>query len=262
MLTVLLAAIAFVSGPAGKLRVDDGGSGPGAPVLFVHGLGGDIGTWRYQLEHVRKTRRAIAMELRGHGESDPPANHDWSMAALADDVAAVADALKLQRFVLVGHSMSGTVLQIYAAKHPERLAGLVFVDAVASFAMFPQATVDKAIAEDEKIGLDRGKQRATFADMLGDKAKPATRQIVLESLAHLPPEAFTAVRKEIFHFAPPGKLDGLRVLSIEAKLPKPMPISVSQVFPGVRVAYVDNVSHWLMLDAPAEFNRLLDDFLR
>src|SRR5687768_15795797 len=61
-------ASGFVDGPAGKIRVDDGGSG-GVPVLFVHGLSGRHDVWKSQLGHLRASRRAAALDLRGHGES-------------------------------------------------------------------------------------------------------------------------------------------------------------------------------------------------
>ena len=114
---------------AGSLRVDDGGSGPGIPILFVHGNGANHNQWRHQLEHLRKTRRAVAFDLRGMGESDVPRNGDYSVDGMADDVHAVADALHLRRFVIVGHSYGGPVVADYAAKHPERVAGVVFADA-------------------------------------------------------------------------------------------------------------------------------------
>ncbi|MEZ0309083.1 MAG: alpha/beta fold hydrolase, partial [Ramlibacter sp.] len=113
-----------VTGPAGEIFVDDGGSG-GLVVLFVHSFAGDARHWRAQLQHVRLRRRAIAIDLRGHGRSDAPASGDYSVPALAEDIAAVTDALGLKRFVLVGHSMGGAAATAYAGKHPDRLAGLV-----------------------------------------------------------------------------------------------------------------------------------------
>ena len=60
----------FVSGPQGRLHVDDGGQGPGVPVLFVHGNTGNLTQWRAQLDHVRTSRRAVAFDLRGMGQSE------------------------------------------------------------------------------------------------------------------------------------------------------------------------------------------------
>ena len=115
----------FVKGPQGRLRVDDGGSGRGVPVLFVHGNGASRVQWRHQLEHLRPSRRAVAFDLRGMGESELARNHDYSIDAMTDDVQAVADALQLRRFVIVGHSFGGNVVAAYVAKHPDRVAAVV-----------------------------------------------------------------------------------------------------------------------------------------
>ena len=131
---LLLAACAhmnsqFVQGPQGRLRVDDGGGGDAVPVLFIHGNGGNTTQWRAQLDHLRPSRRAVAFDLRGMGQSDAAANGDYSVAAMADDVEAVANAIGLKRFVIVGHSYGGAVVAQYVAKHPERIAGVVYADA-------------------------------------------------------------------------------------------------------------------------------------
>src|SRR5688500_10480985 len=107
---------ARIAGPAGAIAVDDGGSG-GLPVVLVHSLAGNSTHWSRQLEHLRRTRRGVALDIRGHGRSEPPKDGDYTIAAMAGDVAAVVDALGLERFVLVGHSMGGGVALTYAGAH-------------------------------------------------------------------------------------------------------------------------------------------------
>ena len=63
-----------VKGTAGLLHVDDDGTG-GVPVVFVHSFTGDTTHWSAQLEHLRKTRRAVAFDLRGHGQSESPSGN-------------------------------------------------------------------------------------------------------------------------------------------------------------------------------------------
>lgn len=71
-----------IAGPAGILSVDDGGAG-GIPVVLLHSFGGSSAQWAAQLEHLRKTRRAVAFDLRGHGLSDSPDDGD-SVRSAAD----------------------------------------------------------------------------------------------------------------------------------------------------------------------------------
>src|SRR5262245_33021888 len=84
-----------IAGPAGSLHFDDGGTG-GLPVVFLHSFSGSTAHWRPQLEHLRSSRRAVALDLRGHGRSQPPAESgDYAVESLAGDVEVVVDALGL-----------------------------------------------------------------------------------------------------------------------------------------------------------------------
>lgn len=72
--------------------------------------------------------RCIVPDQRGHGDSDWPRSANYSCQAQARDLAALLDALQLARCALVGHSMGGLNALLYAARHPQRVAALVFVD--------------------------------------------------------------------------------------------------------------------------------------
>src|SRR3954464_8001746 len=135
----------FVQGPAGKLRVSDGGQG-GVPVVFVHGLGSNFQVWRAQLDHLRQTRRAVAYDQRAHGESDAPKDGDYKIQSMAADLHAVVESLGIDRFFLVGHSMAGTVVSAYQGQYPDSLAGVVYVDAVGDMSQVNReavATIEK-----------------------------------------------------------------------------------------------------------------------
>ena len=252
----------FVEGRAGRLRVSDGGGGPtaGDPVVFVHGLGHDLGAWREQLDHLRPARRAVAYDQRGHGGSDRPRDGVYTVAALADDLGAVVDALGLRRFVLVGHSLSGTVLTAYAGAHPERVSGLVYADAVGDLHTVPPAALEQQFRQDEALRPDQ--VVAAFADMLGPPTRPATREAVLVAVRRFDPAAFAALRRSAFQFAVGDRLSAFRgpVVAIEAEGPADA-YRASAVVPGARRVELAGVGHWLQLDDPPAFDRALDAFL-
>lgn len=105
---------------------------PEAPaMLLLHGLRGYSGTWRKLASSLADRWHMIAFDARGRGESDWDAERNYYTDAYLGDLEAVADALKLDRFVLVGHSMGGTTSYCYAAKHPDRLLALVVEDITA-----------------------------------------------------------------------------------------------------------------------------------
>ncbi|PJF35138.1 MAG: hypothetical protein CUN49_12120 [Candidatus Thermofonsia Clade 1 bacterium] len=98
-------------------------------VIFLHGLFGSAFSWRKNLEAVAAAGyRAIAFDRVGAGLSDKRESLDFSHAAGADLVAALLDALQIERATIVGHSAGGNVLAHFALRHPERVQALVIVD--------------------------------------------------------------------------------------------------------------------------------------
>ena len=265
MRKILIAAIMltgcahmnFVKTPQGKLRVDDGGSGPGLPVVFVHGNGANRNQWRYQLAHLRPTRRAVAFDLRGMGESEVPKNGDYSVEAMAGDVQSVADALHLHRFVIVGHSYGGAVVAAYAAKYPEHVAGVVFADAAGNVKISDEAA-SKFLAA---LRADKDKVvRQWFAPILAN-ASDAVKEEVFASVAKTPADAFASALGGMRSFDAVRAVEayhGPKLAIAAAENPNSLHVQV----PSIPVVKIAGVSHWLMLDKPDEFNRILDDFLR
>ncbi|HEY0788375.1 MAG TPA: alpha/beta hydrolase, partial [Thermoanaerobaculia bacterium] len=156
----------------GTLWIDDGGRG-GVPILFVHGNGGSAEEWRAQLAAFRgQGRRAVAIDLPGFGRSTPPADGDYSLAAMSRAIDRAVDALDLPRFVIVGHSYAGAVVATYAAAHPEKVAGVVYLDAAGAGLTMTDEQKQRFAAA---IRADKMKVvRAWFAPML--KSSPADVQ--------------------------------------------------------------------------------------
>jgi len=111
--------------PGAAIEVED--HGEGVPLVLLHGfpLSGEI--WVPLRPALEEVARVVTPDLRGFGRSDKPAG-SYAMEVLAEDVAALADVLALDRFVLGGHSMGGYVALRFAAAHRERLLGLLLVD--------------------------------------------------------------------------------------------------------------------------------------
>jgi pimeloyl-ACP methyl ester carboxylesterase len=107
------------------LYVADRGRGEPA-LLFLHYWGGSSRTWRHVIAALGPGFRTVAVDQRGWGESEKP-DSGYALADLADDAQGVIDALGLDRYILVGHSMGGKVAQLLASRRPAGLAGLVLV---------------------------------------------------------------------------------------------------------------------------------------
>jgi pimeloyl-ACP methyl ester carboxylesterase len=107
------------------IRVTERDAGQPA-LVFLHYWGGSSRTWRGVIDRLAGRARCVALDQRGWGESIATDGR-YGLAAMADDVEAVAQRLGLSRFVLVGHSMGGKVAQIVAGRRPAGLVGLVLV---------------------------------------------------------------------------------------------------------------------------------------
>ena len=106
----------------------DWGPADAPPVLLLHGITGYARVWDHLAARLVPERRVIALDQRGHGDSDPAPDDDYRVGAMADDVAAFAESLQLSRFALVGHSMGGRIAIKYAGDHAARLGRLAIVD--------------------------------------------------------------------------------------------------------------------------------------
>jgi pimeloyl-ACP methyl ester carboxylesterase len=103
-------------------------SGDPPPTLLLHGIGNYGRYWDFFADAVAGRLRLIATDARGHGESGKPAE-GYAPEQFVTDAVAVLDALKVERALVVGHSMGGTHAIRLAAAHPDRVARLVIVDA-------------------------------------------------------------------------------------------------------------------------------------
>ena len=98
------------------------------PVLFLHGGGLNAHTWDLVCAALRQERHCLALDQRGHGESEWSPEMDYSTESHAGDLEAFVHARELQRFVLVGMSLGGVNALAWAGRHSRRLAGLVLID--------------------------------------------------------------------------------------------------------------------------------------
>ncbi len=104
-------------------------TGNGTPVVFIHGIGASLYGWRHQVAPlVAAGYRVVAFDNRGFGFSDKPA-HGYSNAAYSHLVVSLLDSLGIASAVLVGHSMGGAIAAEVAIAHPDRVRGMVLIDA-------------------------------------------------------------------------------------------------------------------------------------
>ena len=120
----------FVTLPDGRtVHLRDEGPRGAPAIVLLHGSNADLHTWQAWVDGLKSEYRVIRLDQRGHGLTGPAPDGDYRTEAFATDIDAVADALGLQGFVLAGNSMGGAIAARYAMDRPERLTGLVLIDA-------------------------------------------------------------------------------------------------------------------------------------
>ena len=126
-----------------KLEVLDWG-GTGRPVVLLTGLGNTAHIFDKFAPKLTETYHVYGITRRGFGASSSPAYDSVNYAAdrLGDDVLAVLASLKINKPVLVGHSIAGEELSSIGSRHPEKVAGLVYLDAGYSYAYYNHAQGD------------------------------------------------------------------------------------------------------------------------
>jgi pimeloyl-ACP methyl ester carboxylesterase len=249
----------WVPGPAGNLYVRDGGKSEHVPIVFVHSLAGNGGQWALQLDHLRRRRRAVALDLRGHGESDPAEDGDYSIAGLAADVEAVADQLGMRRFILAGHSLGSVVAIEYASRHPDRVAGLLLVDPNGDLTRMPQDQKEAFVSPLRQDPV--GELTSYYRQLIVGGDADAARW-VLEDLRLTHEDAVVAALESSMEYP---------VLEALGKYPGPklavvsdmnnLPYSLHRMLPELTARLMTGTGHWLMMDRPELFNRIVDEFL-
>ena len=244
-----------IPGKAGAIYVDDGGHG-GLPVILLHSFGGDSGHWATQLDHLRHHRRALAIDLRGHGKSARPKDLDYSLPAFVGDVEIVVKELKLDRFVLVGHSLGAAVANAYAGKHPRQVAALVLVGAAGRM---PAERSQKVMAS---LDANYNQTMEQFMDELVSDAQPHVRTEIMAQMAKMPREDSLAIIGALFKDDPLPAFDrykGPKLLMYATRSDGNG--GLQSLRKDVKQVSFEGTSHWPHLDKPKEFNAALDEFL-
>jgi pimeloyl-ACP methyl ester carboxylesterase len=122
--------------------------GPAAapPVVFLHGITGHARTWDDEARLLADRYRVLVLDQRGHGDTDPAPDGDYSDDALLGDLVAFTDALGVRRCTLVALSLGGRVAINFAGTHPPRVERLVIVDIGPEIAPVGRARVGALMA--------------------------------------------------------------------------------------------------------------------
>lgn len=238
-----------------QLNVTDAGDGDPA-LVFVHHWGGSSRTWAGVVARLQGRFRCIAIDARGAGDSAVPAR-GYGTRDHASDVRGVVDALRLPRYVVVGHSMGGKAAQVLAARRPPGLVGIALI---ASSPPSPMV-IDEAQREQMKRAYaDRGAVEWSLDNvLLGTAVSTEVREQLIADALRLGPEAVEGwvERGSREDFSDMAADIEVPVLIVAGELDRVDPLAVVKShllphYPSARVELLPGKGHLLPVEAPAE----------
>ena len=243
-------------------------SGDGLPLVFVHGLGGTSNVWHAQRVALSKTCKVITLDLPGSGRSDKR-ERAFTMERWADQLAALADHLQLDKFVLVAHSMSTILAQKCAAKHGQRLSGLVLCGPLTELAAAGKEAFVKRAESVQKEGM-----LAVADAVLAGALTPATREanavlagLYREMLLSNDPPNYAAQCQALINGSARADQPSIRCPTLilvgdqDAVTPLGMSRAIAAAIPSSRIGIMPATAHLTMAERPELFNAALVEFL-
>ena len=216
------------------------GRGEGFPLLLLHGNGEECGYFSHQLETFSATRRAIALDSRGHGKT-PRGEGPLSIRRFADDLLGFMDRLGLEKADLLGFSDGANVAMVFAMERPERVRKLVLnggnLDA-------------RGIRPSTQIPIEIGFRVARFFARWSPRARANAELLnLMVNDPDIPPEDLARIQ------APTLVVAGTRDMVKEEHTRL-----IASRIPGAKLAFVEG-DHFVARGNPEEFDRVVLDFL-
>ena len=243
-------------------------SGNGESVVLVHAIGCDHRMWDSLAAALAPRYRVVRVDVRGHGRSPVPAG-EYSLEALADDVLAVLDDLGIDKAHWVGLSMGGMIGQAFALSHPGRVGRLVLANTTSSYGP------DGPKMWEARMKAVRDGGMAAIADLVmqryfSDEFRASHADVVArmkERVLTTPAEGYVsccaAIRDLDFTRGLPSIRARTLVIAggLDAGTPVAMSEAIATKIPGSRLAVIPNAAHLSAVEAPAEFDSLVRNFL-
>ena len=248
--------------------------GEGKPLVFLHGYTGSCDDWKNQVKILPSGYMAIAVDHRGHGQTEAPKNeNDYSIKIFSEDVCALLRHLNIDQCCLVGHSMGGFMSLQFVLDHPGLVKALVLVDT--SSGDFERAPgFEELRAKLDELARTEGMEVAFEYDAANNplrierfKKHPELREITRQKVLN------TAVDGYIYVARTFGKWPSVTARLPEIKVPTLIFlgeedagfIKASQTMkdniPSSELVTIPGVGHSPHEEAPDLFNKALLDFL-
>lgn len=243
-----------------SLKYIDTGSGDPA-IVFVHGWTCSRNDWRYQIEEFAGSHGVIALDQRGHGESEKP-DQDYTIDGFVDDLAALIGELGLERPVIVGHSMGGAIANSLARRSPDIALGVVLVDAP----IMPVPETLTGMVTSVLAGLQTPRYleiaRQLNENMMFNEASDAALKAeILAGMGEAPQRMMHTALASLMKEAEKHSGDmPTPTLFLRAATAVNKADEIKDRFPNIELTEIDG-AHFLQLERPEEVNKAIRGFI-
>jgi 3-oxoadipate enol-lactonase len=241
---------------------EEAGGGDATPIVFLHGVGSDKSVWRPQLVHFGATRRAVAFDYPGYGDSDP-APSGTTRDDYASAIISAMHELGIDRAHVCGLSLGGVVAIAMCHADERRCASLILAD---TFAVHPEGRViyERSMAASDNL---RAMAEARVDVLIAQPADPAVRTEVVETMARIDPAAYRIGAEAVWLADQRDRTGEIEVPTLvlcgtEDKVTPPrLSEELAKLISGAQLKLIDGAGHIGNLERPAELNRIVEEFL-
>lgn len=259
----------FVSG-APQIAYDHAGKGD--VVLFLHGIGGNRTNWAAQLPAFSDSYHAVAWDGRGYGQSDDYEG-PLDFGDFARDILRLLDHLGAAKAHVVGLSMGGRIALDLIARFPDRVASLCLSGTRASFAQRTAKEREEFVRLRKKPLVEDNKEPKDIAEtvaktLMGRRSNKAHFQQLVESISQLHKESYIKTIEASTYYDRSAALEDIKVPTLllyggDDRLNRPsLGREIASKISGAKFVEIPDAGHLCNIEAPAEFNAEVLNFLR
>lgn len=245
--------------------------GSGYPLIILHGLFGSLDNWISLARMFGEEYTTYIVDLRNHGKSPRADTHSYP--EMAADLIEFMDQQHISKAYLLGHSMGGKVVMEAALAHPERVSGLIIADMAPVQYNPHHAQIFKALQAIDPAKISNRNEAEQI--MLPFIPEAGVRQFLLKNIDRNPEGSYAwkmnlpvLIRDydKILEEISPGRKYSGPSLSIRGEksgyvqdhqLP-----DFRELFPELEIETIPNAGHWVHAEAPAEFYKIVVNFLK